>query len=88
MPTGPPDSNAGEKLSYQLPRLAKQDTKFITSNLFGEGQDVQENPPAEQSRQMARDVKKAVQRLKQKKTKSAKDVQLLKRIKTECGKYY
>ena len=62
--------------------------KFITSNLLEVGARLREKPTAKRSRQLAAQVKQAVQRLKQKRNKTAAEVRLLDRVKTEHDTYY
>jgi hypothetical protein len=60
--------------------MTKKDVALIAGNLLGVGKKVKEkNPNAKQSRKLSRKVKEAVQRLKQKKDKTATGVTLLER---------
>jgi hypothetical protein len=64
--------------------MAKEDVALIAGNLLGVGKRVKEkNPNAKQSRKTGRKVKEAVQRLGQKKDKSAAEVTLLERARAK-----
>lgn len=62
---------------------------MITGSLLGVGKKVKEtNPNAKQSRKMGRQVKEAVQRLKQKKNKTDAEEELLKCAKNKPSADY
>jgi hypothetical protein len=64
--------------------MAKEDVALIAGNLLGVSKKVKEkNRNAKQSRKMGRKVKEAVQRLGQKKDKSAAEVTLLERARAK-----
>jgi len=77
------DHSATRDLSSKYPGLKETDVKLITGNLLGVGKKVKEtNPNAKKSRQMDRQVKEAVQRLKNKKNKTDAEEELYK-----CAKH-
>ena len=78
MPQAPNKNPARRDLSDQYPGLAKKDVKLITGNLLGVGKKVIEaNPNTKQSRNMDKQVKGVVQRLKKYKNKTDAEVRLL-----------
>jgi hypothetical protein len=84
----PEDTHSSGNTFYQLPRLAKKDMKFITSNLLDVGTSVAGGNPSKRSKQMAAELKQAVQRLKEKSSKRPAEVRLLDRVKQEHAEYY
>ena len=78
MPPVSDKNPAHRDLSDQYPGLAKKDVKLITGNLLGVGKKIIEaNRNTKQSRSMGKQVKGAVQRLKNYKNKTNAEARLL-----------
>jgi hypothetical protein len=89
LPKFPDDTHSSGNTFYQLPRLAKKDMKFITSNLLDVGTDVADGKPrVKRSKKMAAELKQVGQRLKKRSSKRPAELRLLDRVKQEHADYY